>query len=135
MESDDKTKKLTGDAVGYGKPPVNTRFKKGQSGNPKGRRKATLNPATVLARALRERVVINENGRRKTVTKWEAATKQVANKAASGDLGAVKLVSMLLQNFEGQSGNRATPALDGEDQKVAMRMLERLKSAEGGQDK
>jgi hypothetical protein len=27
-------------AVGYGKPPVHSRFKKGQSGNPKGGRRA-----------------------------------------------------------------------------------------------
>jgi hypothetical protein len=27
------------DAVGYGKPPKHTRFRKGQSGNPKGRPK------------------------------------------------------------------------------------------------
>jgi hypothetical protein len=27
--------------VGYGKPPLHTRFRKGQSGNPKGRSKGT----------------------------------------------------------------------------------------------
>ena len=27
-----------GDAVGYGRPPKNTRWKKGQSGNPNGQR-------------------------------------------------------------------------------------------------
>ena len=40
--------------VGYGNPPQHTRFKKGQSGNPRGRPKGTLNLATVLARTLRE---------------------------------------------------------------------------------
>jgi len=55
--------------VGYGKPPQNFRFKQGRSGNPRGRPKGTLNMATVLARTLREKVVIDENGKRKTVTK------------------------------------------------------------------
>jgi hypothetical protein len=60
--------------VGYGSPN-GTRFKKGQSGNPQGRPKGTLNLATVLWRALREKVVIYENGRRKSVTKLEASVK------------------------------------------------------------
>ena len=48
--------------VGYCNPPERTRFKLGQSGNPKGRPKGTLNMATVLERALREKVIVNENG-------------------------------------------------------------------------
>ena len=78
--------------VGYGKPPKNSRFKQGRSGNPRGRPKGALNMATVLARTLREKIVIDENGKRKTVSKLEAAIKQLANKAASGELRAVQLL-------------------------------------------
>jgi hypothetical protein len=77
---------------GYCNPPETTRFKKGQSGNPQGRPKGTLNMATVLERTLREKVVINESGKRKTITKLEAAIKQLTNKAASGDLKALQLL-------------------------------------------
>ena len=70
--------------VGYGKPPQSTRFKKGTSGNPKGRPKGTLNLTTVFAKTLREKVVINEHGQRKTVTKFEAAVKQLVNKSCLG---------------------------------------------------
>lgn len=41
--SDEEPKKVVGYVVGYGKPPVEHRFKKGQSGNPLGRRKGTTN--------------------------------------------------------------------------------------------
>ena len=75
-------------AVGFAKPPAATQFKKGQSGNPKGRPKGSLNLATVLHRAMHERVTVIEHGRQKTITKLEAAAKQLANKAASGDLRA-----------------------------------------------
>jgi hypothetical protein len=86
--------------VGYRKPPEATRFKKGQSGNPEGRRKGSLNVSTVFARTLREKVVVNENGKRKTITKFEAAIKQFVNKAASGDLRALKLLVSLTQETE-----------------------------------
>src|ERR1700722_14543367 len=68
--------------VGFSKPPEESRFRKGVSGNPKGRPKGRPNIATVLERTLQEKVVINENGVRKTVTKLEAAIKQLMNKAA-----------------------------------------------------
>src|ERR1039458_6542262 len=51
-------------SVGYGAPPEATRFKKGVSGNPKGRPRGSLNVATVFTKILRERVVINEHGQR-----------------------------------------------------------------------
>jgi flagellar biosynthesis component FlhA len=81
--------------VGYGKPPKGSQFKKGTSGNPKGRPKGSRNMATELARALEERVVINEGGQRKTITKREAAAKQIANKAAAGDFKAINLIPAL----------------------------------------
>ena len=40
--------------VGYRKPPMHSRFKKGKSGNPNGRPKGTVNFATVLLKTLRE---------------------------------------------------------------------------------
>jgi hypothetical protein len=58
--------------VAYNKPPQNFRFKKGRSGNPRGRPKGALNMATVLARILRKKVIIEENGKRKEVSKLEA---------------------------------------------------------------
>lgn len=49
--------------VGFGKPPEKSQFRKGVSGNSKGRPKGALNMATVLERTLREKITVNENGR------------------------------------------------------------------------
>jgi hypothetical protein len=47
-------------AATYRKPPLHTRFKKGQSGNPRGRPKKTL-PGLLVA-ALNEPVFVTVNG-------------------------------------------------------------------------
>ncbi len=118
-----------GYSVGYRKPPAHTRFKKGKSGNPKGRPKGSLNLATVLVRTLREQVVVNEGGQRKTVTKLEAAVKQLANKAASGDLGALRQLFMLVDTVEQRSQEAATPmtSLDAADQEVVQANAEAIR--------
>jgi hypothetical protein len=97
-------------SVGFGRPPEATRFKKGVSGNPKGRPKGTLNVATAFMKALREKVVINEHGQRKTVTKLEAALKQLVNKAASGDLRAL---SQLLDLYRDAEAKQNMPGAQG----------------------
>jgi uncharacterized protein DUF5681 len=86
--------------VGYGKPPQHTRFRKGQSGNPKGRPKGVTSLAQIATRIFNERVVIRENGERRSITKLEAALKQLANKAASGHDQAVREVLRLQAGIE-----------------------------------
>jgi Family of unknown function (DUF5681) len=78
--------------VGYGKPPVASRFKPRQSGNPGGRKKGSKNLATVVKRAQNEKVTVVINGRRRSMTKLEAAITQLANKAASGDPKATQML-------------------------------------------
>lgn len=127
--------KLEVPRVGYCNPPAHSRFKKGHSGNPQGRPKGTHNIGKVLERTLREKVIINENGRRKTVTKLEAAIKQVTNKAASGDLKALQLLSALVRSSEERE--RQAPSevssFDEADDKVVMGILKRLEASKGEQ--
>ena len=124
-------------SLGYCSPPEHSRFKKGKSGNPRGRPKGTLNLATVLQRTLRERVVINENGRRKTVTKLQAAVRQLVNKAACGEMKAVQLLTALVRLAEERSVQTDVPnsVFDEADEKVVAGILQRLEATnKGGQD-
>lgn len=114
--------------VGFGRPPEATRFKKGISGNPKGRPKGSLNVATLFTRTLREKVVINEHGQRKKVTKLEAALKQLVNKAASGDLRALAQSVALAKDAEAAQSARATaePEIAELDREVMEGILKRF---------
>jgi hypothetical protein len=134
--SDSRQAKPRDYTVGFSKPPVERRFKPGVSGNPRGRPKGSLNVGMVLQRTLLEMVVINEGGQRRTISKLEAAVKRLTNKAASGDLGAVKLLLALIRSAEEQEEQKtpASTALGETDQKVMQGMLKRLAtSLDGGQ--
>jgi Family of unknown function (DUF5681) len=89
--------------VGYGRPPQRTRFQEGQSGNPKGRPGGSRNATTILNEALHERVVVTENGRRKSATKLEVIFKQLVNKAAQGDHRATQLLLNQMPSLEARA--------------------------------
>jgi hypothetical protein len=118
--------------VGYKRPPKSTRFTKGQSGNARGRPKGSKNFATVLYAELNARISVTENGVRKTISKREATVKQVVNKAAAGNLPAVK---MLLDQERYRDGELlpATPAprtMSASDDLVLKNLRQRLLSME-----
>jgi hypothetical protein len=112
--------------IGYKHPPKRTQFRPGISGNPKGRPTGRRNVATVVRRTLAEKVIINENGIRKTVTKLEAAIKQLANKAVSGDLNAMRQLLPVLAVLDDSAADLPPARLDNDDQKVMERVLARL---------
>jgi Family of unknown function (DUF5681) len=113
--------------VGYGRPPKQSQFKKGRSGNPKGRPKGTRNIATEVSRALAEKVVINVGGRRKTITKREVAAIHLANKAASGDLKAINLIPAMERTSEERAKELESKSKVSveEDEKLIQNFLER----------
>jgi Family of unknown function (DUF5681) len=116
--------------VGYRRPPVGTRFRPGQSGNPRGRPKGARNLSTVVAAALSERVAVNENGRRRRITKLEAAVKQLVNRAASGEARATQLLLALVQVNEARPAQQDASRLGDADAIVMAELARRLR--EGG---
>src|SRR4051812_50096920 len=80
--------------VGYGKPPLHTRFRKGQSGNPSGRPRRKTDLASLLTRALDRPA---EAQGQSAATQREAIVTALVEKSASGDLGATKLLFELMR--------------------------------------
>jgi hypothetical protein len=131
MNTSDDSIQEKGPHVGYRNPPRHSRFKKGTSGNPKGRPKGTLNMITVLERALEQTVVIQENGKPKRVSKLEATFQQVASKAASGDLKAAQLLAAWARSAEGRQEQSSAANIDFDeiDKKVLDGINRRLEAA------
>jgi Family of unknown function (DUF5681) len=83
-----KKNRLDDYEVGYGKPPKNTRFQKGVSGNPRGRPKKAPHFDTELIREAKSLIIINDNGERKSISKFQGIVKQLTNKAMTGNMPA-----------------------------------------------
>ena len=71
--------------MGYKKPPAHTRFKKGQSGNPRGRPRQDLTAAEMFAEEFQSNISIMENGRRIRINKLRLVFKRVINQAIAGN--------------------------------------------------
>lgn len=84
LETDDPGRDDS-ERVGYGKPPRHSRFKPGQSGNPKGRAKSIKNFANILKEELETLVEVTENGRKRKLSKGHLAIKGLVLKAVKGD--------------------------------------------------
>lgn len=84
-------KKRSGYEVGYGRPPQATRFKKGQSGNPRGRPKAEkikVNVTDIIEAVINRPVTITLDGKSITVSAIEAVIFRMLDTALKGDLRA-----------------------------------------------
>lgn len=124
--------------VGYAKPPAEHRFKPGQSGNPAGRPKGQPNFATVVKKAITEKVVVTVRGRRRQKTKLEVAMAQLANKATGGDLHAIRLMLSLQPVLELNDADEIqTPDLKQNRelaQKIVARMVKKVANPGEGAD-
>lgn len=78
--------------VGYCRPPRHTRFKKGQSGNPAGRRKGTRSLQAEFAAELNATITLKEQGRPIKITKLQALVKALYARAIGGDAKAMALL-------------------------------------------
>jgi hypothetical protein len=97
-------------AVGFGRPPAQTRFKPGQSGNPKGRPVGRSNAKTTIARVINETIPVREGQKTRNMTKLEAMFQAHTMKAVKGDarsagiiLGFAKQMG-LLTDTESETG-------------------------------
>ena len=113
--------------VGYGKPPKNTRWQKGQSGNPSGRPKAARGLKTDLNAELVSHMEIQINGQRISGTKQRLMLKTLSARAAAGDVRAIKtMIDLVMQVFGPDDRGDAAKRLSAQDQQILDELLGRL---------
>ena len=92
--------------VGYGRPPVHTRFKPGQSGNPAGRRKGQPGVQELIMREAARLVKVKRGEEIETITKYEVVIRQLWKVAMEGDLIAIRFLLSVMNSAPARRGRR-----------------------------
>ena len=90
----------TGDTpyrVGYGRPPLATRFKPDQSGNPKGRPRRSLSLRAVVDKVLEEKVEIREGERVLRMSNRHALARAAFRRALNGDPKLLRALTLMMR--------------------------------------
>lgn len=77
--------------VGYGKPPKKSQFKKGSSGNPKGRPKGAKNRTSRALEMYHKQMTVMQNGKPTKLSMIDVVHAKLLASAAKGDIKAMKL--------------------------------------------
>ena len=132
--------------VGYKRPPKQTRFQRGRSGNPRGRPKGARNFEVELQEALGQTVLVREAGAERRVTRRGAVVLSLLAKALKGDVRAAAWLIAAEQRAEasergGAAEDEAPPpplsadeaeVLEAFEARVRGRLLRRLDGGEPG---
>ena len=81
--------KITTFAIGKGRPPKATRWKPGQSGNPKGRPKGSRNLVTIIGDILSDKIAVEKGGKKIRITIREAIAMRLTQSAMKGDIKSI----------------------------------------------
>ena len=88
--------------VGYRRPPKHTRFKRGQSGNPKGRPRGSKNLKTLLAEELRTPITLRDGGAGRRIVKAQAVVMSLIARSLKGDSRATATIFQLADSAEAE---------------------------------
>lgn len=110
--------------VGYRRPPLNTRFKKGESGNPKGRRKGRKNLKTLVVEELFRPVSVREaDGRTRRIPLIQAALRSLGARSVKETRAATIALGLLdrIEDAAGAPGAIEMHDLLAEDKEILAR--------------
>jgi len=113
--------------VGYKKPPKNTQFKKGESGNVKGRPKKTNNFSEVLQDILNEEITITMNGNVIDTTYMKAFVRSILNLSMKGQKPALDFLKLHLQTLEKEEDQKSLKVKKDKEKDISREVGELFK--------
>ncbi len=117
---------MPSDSIGYGKPPKHSRFKPGQSGNPKGRPKGKLPLARMIEKYLDGKMAVTIGTEQKTVSRREGLVMAFVSDALKGKDKVRKQLLDLLLLLESQNPPEAAGEVsDTQDDATILGLLNR----------
>ena len=112
--------------IGYGKPPKHAQWKKGQSGNPKGRTRRDRNVSALVAALLAQRIVVRTGKTTKRRTRLEHLLHRLFEQALEGDPRLMKMALDEARKNE-ECGETDAPEMGHADREVIEALIRRLK--------
>jgi len=116
--------------VGKNRPPLHTRFKKGDGRKRPGRPSARKNIGKLIMDAASDTVIVTIEGKKRRISKAQSAVIQLANAAATGDhKSAVKLLNLIADiEARAEAARPSEYPFSDVDKNVIGEIYERLRS-------
>lgn len=111
---------------GYKRPPEATQFKRGRSGNPRGRPKGARSLKTDLTKLMEKRLRIREDGEQRHVSGQELMLLKLFEKAAKGDVKATtQIIGMVMKLDASEPREKGPEIVTENDQEIVADFLRR----------
>ena len=119
--------------VGKCRPPLASRWKPGQCGNPKGRPKKAYGAATMARNALERQLPVIVRGRKTQMTVREIAYRKLGDKAAAGDQKALGFLLDLANEHQPVELGSSGAVLSAHQNEIIQQYLNRHQRRENGE--
>jgi hypothetical protein len=133
---DSKKTRKGEEGVGYRRPPTHTRFKSGNSGNPRGRPRGHANAKGTVERVINETVPVREGDTTRKMTKLEALVQALTMKAMKGDARSASILIGLITRLGllGEPEIETLAALSEEDDAILADYVRRSAKCDSAND-
>ncbi len=126
MRKSSKSSEQAGYKIGKGRPPSHTRWEKGTSGNPGGKKKGTVNLETTFQEALIRPVTLTMDGEKKVISALDALVMRLFDNGIKGDNKAINSILDRIERLIGSNRQHDTET-SAEDIEILQRVLAKRK--------